>query len=204
MIAPARPARRRPTARAWTAFIGMLPAIARHASLAFRSRKGDERDDLIQETIANAARAFARLVELGKPELAYPSVLARFAVRQVLDGRKVGSKLNVRDVLSKYAQSRKGFHVDRLDCLDEETGQWQEIVVEDRHAGPAEVVECRIDFGDWMASLPRPQRQIADTLAMGETTGATAHKFGLSAGRVSQLRRELMESWKVFVGETVP
>ena len=72
MIAPAKPVRRRPIAAAWNAFLTMFPVIARHARIAFRNRRGDDRDDLIQEVIANAAVAFLRLVELGKAELAYP------------------------------------------------------------------------------------------------------------------------------------
>ena len=42
---------------------------------------------------------------------------------------------------------------------------------------------------------------IAKLLAKGETTGAAARKFGLSAGRISQLRQELAESWVEFQGE---
>jgi hypothetical protein len=38
-------------------------------------------------------------------------------------------------------------------------------------------------------------------LAIGNTTGEVAKRFDVSAGRVSQLRRELAESWKAFQGE---
>jgi len=51
--------------------------------------------------------------------------------------------------------------------------------------------------------MPGQKRQIAKLLAKGETTGATARKFGLSAGRVSQLRGELERSWQVFQAEAV-
>jgi len=80
MIAPARPARPRPTAASWQTFLAMLPAIVQHARIAFTRVRSDNYDDLIQETVANAAVAFARLSELGKQDLAYPSVLAKYAV----------------------------------------------------------------------------------------------------------------------------
>jgi hypothetical protein len=38
-------------------------------------------------------------------------------------------------------------------------------------------------------------------LAAGERTGDVAKRFKVSAGRVSQLRGELAESWRAFVGE---
>jgi len=42
---------------------------------------------------------------------------------------------------------------------------------------------------------------VAKFLANGETTTAAADKFNVSAGRISQLRRELQESWQEFLGE---
>jgi hypothetical protein len=200
MIASAKPVRR-PGAAAWNAFLTMLPAIARHARIAFRSRRGDERDDLIQEVVANAAVAFLRLFQLGKSDLAYPSVLARYGVAQVLEGRRVGNRLRIGDVLSSYCQRKKGIVVERLDKLDPEEGQWQEIVIEDRNAGPADIARVRIDFDDWLKQLPRRSRHVAQFLSLGNRTSEAARKFGTSEGRISQLRRELAENWQRFVGE---
>ena len=76
--------------------------------------------------------------ELDKLELAYPTVLARYAVAQVNDGRKVGRKLNIRDVLSPYCQKRKDVTVERLDKFGTDEGCWQEALIEDRSTGPAE------------------------------------------------------------------
>ena len=39
------------------------------------------------------------------------------------DGRRVGVKLNVRDVSSAYAQQAKGFTVERLDRYDAENDE---------------------------------------------------------------------------------
>jgi uroporphyrinogen-III synthase len=62
---------------------------------------------------------------------------------------------------------------------------------------------ARIDVAAWFRSLARKKRRIAQTLARGEGTGKVARMFGLTAGRVSQLRRELAESWEEFQGEPV-
>jgi hypothetical protein len=50
-------------------------------------------------------------------------------------------------------------------------------------------------------SLRRRDRRIAETLALGNRTTDVAKRFKVCAGRVSQIRRELAESWRVFVGE---
>ena len=192
----------KPAVPAWHAgFLAMLPAIETHARIAFRDLDPEAREEAIQEVVANACRAYVRLVELGKLDIAYPSVLARYGVAQVRDGRKVGGKLNIHDVLSPYCQQRKGVLVERLDKYDHEEDCWQEILVEDRTAGPADLAASRIDFSAWLKFLPGRMRRIANCLATGETTTTTAGKFKVSPGRISQIRKELCRAWHRFQGE---
>ena len=118
------------------AFLALLPAILRHAKFAFARLKPEARAEAVQEVVANACQAYARLVELGKTDIAYATALARYGVRQTRDNRKVGGRLNIRDVLSKYCQSRKHLFVERLDKFDPAENVWEEILVEDKHCGP--------------------------------------------------------------------
>jgi DNA-directed RNA polymerase specialized sigma subunit len=179
----------------------MIPAITIYARKAFSYLTPEARAEAVAEVLANACQAFARLVQLRKTDLAYASVLARYGVQQTRDHRKVGNRLNIRDVQSSYCQARKGIRVERLDKYVPHEDAWEEVVVEDRTAGPADVVRTKLDFSDWLASLNNRQRRVALYLANGETTKDAAERFKLSAGRISQLRRELSENWKRFVGD---
>lgn len=180
----------------------MAPQIANHARIAFRHLAPEARQEAVQECIANALVAFARLVQLHKADIAYPTVLARFAVAQVRDGRRVGGHLNCCDVSSPYCQRQKGVVMERLDHFDEEENAWREAVVQDTRSAPvSEIVAFRCDFSDWLKRLPRRNRRIAEFLALGNRTSNTARKFRVSEGRVSQLRRELAESWQQFQSE---
>jgi hypothetical protein len=181
-------------------FLEMLPTIRRVASYAFRHLRRAVREDYMAEVIANAFAAFRRLVARGKAALAYPTVLARFAIRQVREGRCVGSKRNVQDVMSPYGQRCKGFSVQSLPEASERN-EWQELVVEDRHASPAEVAGFKIDFADWLKQLQRSKRQVALRLATGDTTSDAARRFQVTQSRVSQLRQELRQNWDEFQGE---
>lgn len=178
-------------------FLEMLPAIRRVASYAFRHLRRAVREDLMAEVVANAFAAFRRLVKQDKAALAYPTVLAKFAIRQVREGRRVGSKLNALDVLSPYAQRLKGFSVQQL-LEATELNKWQDLVVEDRRASPAEVAGFKIDFAAWLKRLKRPKRQVALRLVAGDTTSEVAGHFQLSPARVSQLRKELQIDWNKF------
>jgi hypothetical protein len=187
---------------AWhAAFEAMIPAIETHAKIAFRHLNADAREEAVQEVVCNACCAYARLVTLKRTHLAYASVLARFGVAQAKAGRRVGGRLNVRDVTSEYCRQKKGVVVEQLDKFDADENCWLEVVVEDKHAGPAEVAATRIDFSTWLQILSRRERKIATLLAAGESTQATARKFHLTEGRISQIRRELHDAWHRFQGD---
>ena len=183
------------------AFLGMLPQILTHAKCAFSFLKPEARAEAVQEVVANACQAYARLVELGKTDVAYPIALARYGVRQTRDHRKVGGHLNIRDVLSRYCQTRKGVVVERLDKFDTQENSWEEVLVEDRHAGPAATACARLDMDSWLKTLPVRHRRIAQYLSLGSRTSEAARKFRVSNGRISQLRKELAKSWQRFAGD---
>jgi hypothetical protein len=179
-------------------FLDMLPRICSQARRAFRQLRPEHRDELAQEVVANAYCTFAALVRRGKADVAYATPLANYAIRQVIAGRRVADKPRLRDVLSPQAHSAYGFVVERLDVFDEQQCEWRQVLVEDRHATPADIAAARIDVAAWFRSLPPRSRRIAKILATGETTTDVAGKFNLSRPRVSQLRVELKASWEKF------
>jgi hypothetical protein len=183
-------------------FLAMLPKITAYARVAFRSLLEEARDEALQDAIANALAAYVRLVQLNKIEYAYPTVLARYAIGHVWDGRTVGASQSSRDVLSPHARRKKRFAVGRLGHFDDEC-QWREAVVEDRRTPVPDQVAFRIDFPTWLTILSGRDRQIAENLAIGQSTGEVAQQFGLSSARISQKRQELHASWQIFHGETV-
>jgi len=177
-----------------------LPAIEKHARIAFRRLKREAREEAVAEVVANAMVAYVRLIERGRQDVAFATPLANFAIAQYHDGRRVGAQLNVLDVTSAHCQVRKGVVIERLDCWDREESCWQEVLVEDRTCTPAELAASRIDFVAWLATLSSRDRKIATLLASGCGTSEVAEKVGLSWARISQMRRELKESWEKFHG----
>lgn len=181
----------------------MLPRIRALATRRFRDHDVDSREELTAEAVALAFGMYRRLVARGLPDLAYPTPLAAFACRQVASGRRLAGALNVNDVGSLRCAHQCGVRVRSLSQPDPTGGCWGELLVEDRTAGPADIAAVRIDFHAWLDSLPPRQRRLAVTLATGESTGRVAKLFRISAGRVSQLRRELHAAWQRFQGEPV-
>jgi hypothetical protein len=184
-------------------FVAMLPQINVQATIAFRDFNPEAREDAIQEVIANCFVAFCRLLEQDKRELAYPSVLGGFAIKQFHDGRRVSGRVSARDVMSRHARA-EGLRVVSLDVEDEGEDDLRSALVEDKTAGPAETAAARIDVEAWFRLIPNRKREIAKLLASGETTKEAARRFRVSAARISELRQELRRSWLTMQGDCAP
>ena len=191
---------RRPVPRWHRGFLALLPRICYYARFAFRGLDPESKQEAVQSVVAGAMNAYVALVQRGKADVAYATPLAMYAIRQYRDGRRLGSRLNVLDISSEYCQARKGVVMERLDKYDTEENCWQEILIPDRTCTPAELAASRIDFPAWLDTLSRRDRRIAMKLGAGETTSRVARMFQLSEGRVSQVRRELADNWRQFVG----
>ncbi len=159
----------RPTANAQhdDRFLVMVPAIQRYARSAFRNLRPSTCEDAVCAVVADAFFAFRRLVELGKQDVAYATPLARFAVRRYWTGR-CACMPRGRDMMSRKAGTTHGIVVERLDMFDEDQCKWRQALVEDRHAGPAEIAASRLDDAAWLRSLPRRDRRVARNSVVGE------------------------------------
>ncbi len=188
---------------AWHArLLALLPTVVRYAKRAFRTYDPEARQEAVQNVVANTAAAVAGLAKRGKLDLAYPTVLAKFGIRQTLDHRKTRSSLNIKDVLSKYCQENKGVMVERLDKFNEQEDCWEEaVVVDTRNAPVPATVAFRVDFKDWLKSLAPRDRKVARYLSLGHRTADAARRFKVTPSRIAHLRRELAESWRRFVGD---
>ena len=115
----------------------------------------------------------------------------------IRDGRQVGCRQNMNDLLSCYAQHHRGLAVQPLQ-KQAACGRWEDILVEDKRSTPAEVAACRLDFRAWLRRLDHRRRAVALRLAAGDTTCEAARRFRLSPARISQVRKELREDWDQF------
>jgi hypothetical protein len=185
-------------------FLKVLPAVRHYAGLAFRHLDSECREESIQNVVCLVCAAVASLAERNKLDVAHPSTLARYAIARTRDGRIFGCPMNCKDVSSELCQRQGRATMERLDNYDTEEDCWREILVEDRRAGPARIAGIRLDFSAWRRTLPRRARNIVDFLGIGNRSIDAASKFGVSISRVSQLRRELWESWQRFISGRIP
>jgi hypothetical protein len=189
----------------WQAgFLSILPAVQTHARIRFGKLPAHQREEAIQETVAAACVQFQRAAARGKLEAVRPGTLADFAVRHARTGRHVGGQQDAaKDVLSPVCQQRHKVRVRSYppDPSTDGTECWRQIAIADRKASIPDTAAFRIDFACWLGELSRRDRRIIAGLASGDHTNAVAGRFGITPGRVSQLRRKYEHLWQAFQGE---
>jgi hypothetical protein len=181
----------------------VLPAVERHARFAFRHLKCPvAQEDAIQETIGLSWKWFLSLTERGKDAAAFPSALAAYAARAVKSGRRVCGQERAKDTLSPTAQQRHGFVTGKLPDFSTLNGNpLQEALIDNTVSPVPDQAAFRLDFPAWLCSLSHRNRDIAEAMALGHGTKHLSRRFGLSEGRVSQLRGQFCDSWKRFHNE---
>jgi hypothetical protein len=199
-------------------FLEILPRIELHAKIYFRHLKcPGRRADAIAEVVAFAWLWFLRLAEQpAKDVTEFVSALATYAVRHVRSGRRLCGQERAREVLSPVAQHRHGFTVEQLDhstqrsherIYGEPYGQqtmdaFEERLRDNTQSPVPEQAAFRIDFPVWLSQLGPRNRAIAEDMTLDLGTGELADKHKISAGRVSQLRREFCKDWQRFHGDS--
>lgn len=184
-------------------FLAVLPAIERRARFAFRDVKcWHRKEEAVQETVALSWCWFRRLVEKGKNPSAFPVTLAGFASRQVKCGRGVCGKERIKDALSPSAQQQRGFTVGPLPSFSTlSNNPLQEALIDNTQSPVPDQVIFRVDFPAWLFRLGDRDSRIVEEMMLRAKTSDLADKFGVSPGRISQLRLELFQSWSTFEEE---
>jgi hypothetical protein len=195
-------------------FLSMLPRIERHARVYFRQFSPIKKEEAVADVIALSWKWFRRLVQRGKDVQGFVSTLATYAARAVMNGRRLCGQLKAKDVLSERAQQRHGFRVEQLPlstrkCHDELNGlggqrhldAYEERLQDNTRTPPDEQAAFRLDFPAWLKTRTERDRRIINDMVVGEGTNHLARRFGMSPSRVSQLRREYRDDWRLFIGE---
>jgi hypothetical protein len=178
-------------------FVELLPDIERYAGRVFLRCRPADRDDLVCETVARVWLHFVRLAAKGKDPKRVFRPLLRFSVLAVKDGRRVGSRRNSRELC--HRARRDGLRIVSLEDRDDESrSPWRQILAETKAFSPAETAAARLDIEAWLKQQPAQKRTLAKYLALGESTSSVAKRFRISCARISQLRRELQNSWIQF------
>jgi hypothetical protein len=145
-----------------------------------------------------ALETYQSLVRRGK-EVFYTPIM-KYTIRHYREGRRLCGS-NSTDGLSEQTQRIGRAAIRQL--LDFESPDGNEIdrrpYMELKQPTVPDFVQMKLDYQGWYhLQSPRDQKIIWD-LAMGETTGDVAKKYGVSAGLISIKRKNFAKSWNAFI-----
>ena len=179
-----------------TDFLGFVRA---RATKVHHDLRGPDREDAVADVVADVTASLARLSGRRQTHRGLIRPLTDYAIRHRAAGRRIGTSTNRRDLQSPARRDRQ--RIGSLEAKSEERGlSWRDVLPDSRQADPAEIAAARIDVSAWLSRLPERLRDLAETLAAGHTPGELARRFGVSPGRISQMREELRRDWADFSG----
>jgi hypothetical protein len=165
-------------------FTAMLPTIRKVARARFRAYRDAE--DKIAEAEALAWKGYLACLRNGNRRFT-AGTLANYACRQVRDGRRV-ARFKSRSVHGRPAREKGARRVTLRDFIDP-------------RQDPGTIVRFKLDVPAWLATLPKALKRTVDAILSagpGDRDMDVAARLGVSPGRLSQRRRELLRSWDEF------
>jgi hypothetical protein len=156
-----------------------LRAARRRAMLVFARQR--DRAELIADTVSTAWE----LVQTAPPE-ATPQSIAWYATKRVKIGRQFAERQG----------SVTGPNPRRMNKPQREAGELAEVL--DASQNPADVAQVRLDFVAWLDVLTDREREMLTAFLNGERTSDLAAQYGVTLGRISQIRRDLINHWLAY------
>ena len=195
-----------------TRFLVLLPSIETHGRVYFRHLKPHRKEEALQDMLALAWVRFLRLAQRGKDVLEFLATFNEFLVRAVGNGRRVLGIEKAKDAMCVRTQKRRGFKVESLPQAtrasheslysavhgQKEHDAFEERLCDNTLTPVPDQAAFRIDWSAWRQTQTERDSRIIDDLMVGERTLDVSRKHGLSAARISQLRRRLYDDWQEF------
>ena len=196
-------------------FLALLPRIESQARVYFRGiRCRTKKADCVAEVVALCWKWFCRLARRGKDATQFVGGLAALAARAVWSGRRAARSESSTDVMSPVAQRCHGFTVQPFPPVRQshETiygtvrGQQIQDAIEERLVDNTvtpvpDQAAFRLDFPAWLKTLAERERRVIQAMSWNERTKDLSRRFGVTPGRISQMRREFSDDWRRFVGD---
>jgi hypothetical protein len=193
-------------------FLALLPKIELHGRIYFRHLKPHKKEEVLQEMRSLAWLWYVRLANRGKDAVEFITPFNKYLARAINNGSRVMGREKAKDVMNQRTQKRHGFQVESLSSPDNASfstrysavhGQKDQDAFEDRlHDNTVTPVPdqaaFRIDWRTWMKTRTERDRRIIEDLMAGHRTLDVSRKYGMSPGRVSQLRGEFHDDWERF------
>jgi len=161
----------------------------------------EDPEELVQDATASAAEMLEAMEKAGKEPL--PHSIAYYSIQRTKSGRRSYGDIRT-DVMSP------GFQMDHdgpVCSMQEPAGDDEELTISDAIASKSEDTATKVlralDWDAFLDTLDARKRRIVEEMMMGFGTGDIARLFSVSAARITQIKREIAQDIKEFMGDSI-
>ena len=179
----------------------IYPIIRNTIPRTARPMGSEDHEELVQDATASAAEMIESMEKSGRKPL--PHSIAYYSIQRTKSGRRSYGDIRS-DVMSP------GFQMDNdgaVCSMQEPVGDEEDLTVGDAIASKSEdmagKVLRQIDWDAFLDTLDSRKRRIVEELMMGFGTGDIARLFSVSAARITQIKREIAQDIKAFMGDSI-
>lgn len=159
--------------------------------------RGDNYDECIQDLTCMAYEMYSALVRNNKTDKIFFSAILNFAKKRFRDGRHFTDSSSV-DVFGTRTRLKERCELNSIHMMKTNNDPKEYLV--SRKTNVFRTVSFRIDFFEtFLPQQTELDQAIIFDLMVGETTNDVSRKYGLSAGRISQLRKKYANDWYSFL-----
>lgn len=179
----------------------IYPIIRNTIPRTARPIGSEDHDELVQDATASAAEMLESMEKSGRKPL--PNSIAYYSIQRTKSGRRSYGDIRS-DVMSP------GFQMDHdgsVCSMQEPVCDEEELTVGDTIACKSEDMATKvlrqIDWQAFLDTLDSRKRRIVEEMIMGFGTGDIARLFSISAPRIVQLKKEIAQKIKEFMGDSI-
>ena len=162
----------------------------------------EDYQELIQDTLASAAAMIEAMEKSGRELI--PNSIAYYSIQRTKCGRRSYGD-NRTDVMNPgYQMDNEGSVCSMQSPVG---GEDEDCTVGDMIAARTEDIAAKvlrqIDWDEFIQTIDARKRRIVESLMLGLGTGDIARLFKVSSARIVQLKREIANDIKEYMGEAV-
>ncbi|MFZ2653588.1 MAG: hypothetical protein WAX69_01610 [Victivallales bacterium] len=179
----------------------IYPIIRNTVPRTARPMGSEDHEELVQDATASAAEMLEAMEKSGRVPL--PHSIAYYSIQRTKSGRRSYGDIRS-DVMSP------GFQMDHdgsVCSMQEPAGDEEDLTVGDAIASKSEDMASKvlrqIDWDAFLDTLDVRKRRIVEELMLGFGTSEIAKLFSVSAARITQIKREIAQDIKEFMGDSI-
>ncbi len=162
----------------------------------------EDYQELIQDTTATAAAMLEAMEQSGKKPI--PNSIAYYSIQRTKSGRRSYGDSRTDVMNPGYLMDNEGSV-----CSMQAPVGWEDedFTVGDMIASRTEDIAAKvlrqIDWAAFMETLDSRKRMIVEELMVGGGTGDIARRLAVTSARIVQLKREIGEAIRKFMGDAI-